>query len=157
MMDKLETLIDLLTRGELERDELAYRVARVRDAGSDAELAWLRDEGQPRLMQASLLLRLQDVLLASDQLDTLHERISDSLGEPLPPFPSDRRDFWSDDYFEWLDEIVAARGLEIMMLPDSFEDKLAALVVRREDTSRILVLADALKLIVEKSTQRRYA
>ena len=43
------------------------------------------------------------------------------------------------------------------MLPDSVDDKLAALVVRREDTPRVLVLADALKLIVEKSTQRRYA
>ena len=157
MMDKLESLIDLLTRGELERSELMRRAARVREAGADADLAWLRGEGQPRLMQASLLLRLKDFLLASDQLDTLHERISDSLGEPLPPFPSDRRDFWSDDYFEWLDEIAAVRGLEVMMLPDSFEDKLTALVVRREDVPRILVLADALQLIVEKSTQRRYA
>ena len=157
MMDKLESLIDLLTRGELERSELMRRAARVREADTDADLAWLRGEGQPRLMQASLLLRLKDFLLASDQLDTLHERISDSLGEPLPPFPSDRRDFWSDDYFEWLDEIAAVRGLEVMMLPDSFEDKLTALVVRREDVPRILVLADALQLIVEKSTQRRYA
>ena len=156
-MDKLETLIDLLTRGALDRAELARRAAGVREADQDARLAWLRDEGQPRLMQAALLLRLKDVLRISDQLDVLHERISDSLDEPLPPFPSDRRDFWSDDYFEWLDEIVAARGLEVMMLPDSFEDKLAAVVVRREDTSRILALADALKLIVEKSTQRRYA
>lgn len=156
-MDKLETLIDLLTRGELERAELARRVERVRNAANDAELAWLRGEGQPQLMQASLLLRLKDFLLVSDQLHVLHERISDSLREPLPPFPYDRRDFWSDDYFEWLDEIAAARGLEVMMLPDSIDDRLAALVVRRQDTPRILVLADALKLIVEKSTQRRYA
>ena len=157
MMDKIETLIDLLTRGELERSELTRRAERMRDAAKDPELAWLRDEGQPRLMQASLLFRLRDVLQTSDQLHVLHELISDSQDEPLPPFPSDRRDFWSDDYFEWLDEIVAARGLEVMMLPDSVDDKLVALVVRREDTQRILVLADALKLIVEKSTQRRYA
>ena len=156
-MDKLETLIDLLTRGGLEHAELARRVSSVREADKDAELAWLRDEGQPRLMQAALLLCLKDVLRTSVQLDVLHERISDGLDEPLPPFPSDRRDFWSDDYFEWLDEIVAARGLEVMMLPDSFEDRLVAVVVRRADTQRILVLADALKLIVEKSTQRRYA
>ncbi|MGO4702542.1 hypothetical protein [Dyella sp. 2RAB6] len=156
-MDKLETLIDLLTRGELERAELARRAAHVHGAANDTALAWLHDEGGPRLMQAALLLQLTDVLLTSDQLDTLHERISGSFGEALPPFPSDRRDFWSDDYFEWLDEIVAARGCEVMMLPDSFEDKLAAVVVRREDTAHILVLADALKLIVEKSTQRRYA
>lgn len=156
-MDKLESLIDLLTRGQLERAELARRVERVRNAASDAELAWLHGEGEAQLMQASLLFRLKDFLLTSDQLQLLHERISDSLDEPLPPFPADRRDFWSDDYFEWLDEVVAARGLEVMMLPDSVDDRLAALVVRREDTPRVLVLADALKLIVEKSTQRRYA
>ena len=49
------------------------------------------------------------------------------------------------------------RGFEVLMLPDVFEDELAAIVVKREDTARILSLAEELKLIVEKSTQRRYA
>ena len=108
-------------------------------------------------MQAALLLRLKDIVLTSGKLDELHERISESFDEPLPPFPSNRKDFWSEDYFEWLDETVGARGFEVLMLPDVFEDELAAIVVKREDTARILSLAEELKLIVEKSTQRRYA
>ncbi len=156
-MDKLETLIDLLTRGALERTDLAGRAAQVRDARRDPQLAWMHGDEEPRIMQAALLLRLKGIVLTSAKLDELHERISESFDEPLPPVPSDRRDFWSEDYFEWLDEIVGARDLEVMMLPDTFEDQLAAVVVKRTDTPRILALAEELKLIVEKSTQRRYA
>jgi hypothetical protein len=156
-MDKLETLIDLLTRGELDRADLSRRVALVRGAARDPDLAWMHGDEEPRIMQAALLLRLKDVVLTSGKLDALHERISDSFDEPLPPLPGDRKDFWSEDYFEWLDEIVAARGMAVMMLPDTFDDQLAAIVVKRADTARILALAEELHLIVEKSTQRRYA
>lgn len=156
-MDKLETLIDLLTRGALERADLSRRAEQVRHASRDPELIWMHGDEETRIMQAALLLRLKDVVLTSGKLDELHERISDAFDEPLPPFPSDRKDFWSEDYFEWLDEIVAIRGYAVMMLPDTFEDRLAALVIKREDMSRVLALAEELKLIVEKSTQRRYA
>jgi len=156
-MDKLETLIDLLTRGALERTELSRRYEQVRDAARDPELAWMHGDEEKHIRQAALLLRLQDVALTSGKLDELHERISESFEEPLPPFPSDRKNFWSEDYFEWLDEIVAARGYAVMMLPDSFNDELAALVIKRQDMPRVLALAEELELIVEKSTQRRYA
>ncbi|WNL44641.1 hypothetical protein RKE25_14565 [Dyella sp. BiH032] len=156
-MDKLETLIDLLTRGALERTELSRRYEQVRDAVRDPELAWMHGDEEKHIRQAALLLRLQDVALTSGKLDELHERISESFEEPLPPFPSDRKNFWSEDYFEWLDEIVAARGYAVMMLPDSFNDELAALVIKRQDMPRVLALAEELELIVEKSTQRRYA
>lgn len=156
-MDKLETLIDLLTRGALERTELSRRYEQVRDAARDPELAWMHGDEEKHIRQAALLLRLQDVALTSGKLDELHERISESFEEPLPPFPSDRKNFWSEDYFEWLDEIVAARGYAVMMLPDSFNDELVALVIRRQDMPRVLALAEELELIVEKSTQRRYA
>lgn len=156
-MDKLEALIDLLTRGALERTELSRRYEQVRDAVRDPELAWMHGDEEKHIRQAALLLRLQDVALTSGKLDELHERISESFEEPLPPFPSDRKNFWSEDYFEWLDEIVAARGYAVMMLPDSFNDELVALVIRRQDMPRVLALAEELELIVEKSTQRRYA
>ena len=156
-MDKLETLIDLLTRGALERTELSRRYEQVRDAARDPALAWMHGDEETRIRQAALLLRLKDVALTSGKLDELHERISESFEEPLPPFPSDRKNFWSEDYFEWLDEIVAARGYAVMMLPDSFNDELAALVIKRQDMPRVLALAEELELIVEKSTQRRYA
>lgn len=156
-MDKLERLIDLLTRGALNRADLSGRTARIRDARRDPALAWMHGDAEPQLMQAALLLRLKDIVLTSGKLDELHERISESFDEPLPPFPSNRKDFWSEDYFEWLDETVGVRGFEVLMLPDVFEDELAAIVVKREDTARILSLAEELKLIVEKSTQRRYA
>ena len=156
-MDNIETLIDLLTRGELDRADLSRRAAQVRGAATDPDLAWMHGDEEPRIMQAALLLRLKDFVLTSSKLDELHERISESFDEPLPPLPGDRKDFWSEDYFEWLDEIVTPRGVEVMMLPDTFEDHLAAIVVKRGDSARILALAEASKLIVEKSTQRRYA
>lgn len=156
-MDKFEELISLLARGELDRDAVAARAATMRHAREDPDLAWLRDAGEPELLQASLLAQLSDVLLVSGQLDSLHVQISSVFQPPLPGFPYDRRDFWPDDYFEWLDEVVAPRGREVMMLGGNPDDKLTAAVVRRDDTARILALADELSLIVEKSTQRRYA
>lgn len=155
-MDKLDELIGLLARGELDREAVEARAAAMRNAREDPDLAWLRDADEAELLQASLLSQLSDVLMVSDQLDDLHVRISQAFQPALPGFPYDRRDFWPDDYFEWLDEVVMPRGREVMMLGNP-EDRLAAAVVRREDTARILALAVALGLIVEKSTQRRYA
>lgn len=155
-MDKLEELIGLLARGELDREAVEARAAAMRNAREDLDLAWLRDADEAELLQASLLSQLSDVLMVSDQLDDLHVRISEAFQPALPGFPYDRRDFWPDDYFEWLDEVVMPRGREVMMLGNP-EDRLTAAVVRREDTARILALAEALGLIVEKSTQRRYA
>lgn len=155
-MDKLEELISLLARGELDHDAVAARATAMRNAREDPDLVWLRAAPEAELLQASLLSQLGDVLLVSDQLDDLHVRISQAFQPALPGFPYDRRDFWPDDYFEWLDEVVAPRGCEVMMLGNP-DDRLTAAVVRRADTARILALAKALAMIVERSTQRRYA
>lgn len=156
-MDKLEELIHLLARGELDRDAVGARAGAMRNAREDPDLAWLRDADESELLQASLLAQLSDMLLVSGQLDSLHVRISDAFQPALPGFPYDRHDFWPDDYFEWLDEVVAPRGREVMMLGGHPDDNLTSVVVRRDDTARILALAEELGLIVEKSTQRRYA
>ena len=156
-MDPLETLIDLLTCGHLEPDEVRERAANVRNAAEDPNLDWL-DEPSDDELQVAVQFQLSDFLAEGDKVDELHELIAETCEPPFPEYPHlpGAQDFSPDDYFRWLDEYLATRGAgyEWLLWGNQYDENLYALVVRREDTGRILELAAGLSLVVERSTSR---
>ena len=111
-MDQLETLIDLLTCGELEADEVRQRAANVRNAADDPDLDWLDEPSEEELMQVALQSQLSDFFAIGDKVDEVHELIADIFEPPFPeyPHPPGTPDFLPDDYFRWLDDVLAKRG-----------------------------------------------
>jgi hypothetical protein len=158
-MDKLATLIDLLTCSELEPDEVETYAAAVRGAQDDPELDWMDDPSEAELMQMALQFQLCHDFVEGDKIDEFHEQVSDIFESPLPPFPTpaNKMDFLPDDYFVWLDRLLAARpaNYELLLWGRGVDDMLRGLVVKRADTDRILELAGALDLVVERSTRRQ--
>ncbi|HZX76613.1 hypothetical protein [Lysobacter sp.] len=157
-MDQLETLIDLLTCGDLEPDEVRERAANVRNAAEDPNLDWLDEPSDDELMQVAVQFQLTDFLAEGDKVDELHEFIAETFEPPFPeyPHPPGTRDFSPDDYFRWLDDYLATRGpgYELLLWGNQYDENLYAIVVRRADTDRILELAAGLSLVVERSTSR---
>lgn len=157
-MDQLETLIDLLTCGELEADEVRQRAANVRNAADDPDLDWLDEPSEEELMQVALQSQLSDFFAIGDKVDEVHELIADIFEPPFPeyPHPPGTPDFLPDDYFRWLDDVLAKRGpgYELLLWGNQYDDNLYAIVVHRGNTDRILELAGGFSLLVERSTSR---
>lgn len=154
-MDSLNELIHLLSRRELEGENLEACVEAVRHADDNDNYDWL-DEGHER-QQYAVLAELNDWVAISDKVDELHEVITDIVFDhPLPPFPypDDNRDFPPPAYFRWLDERLAAsgKGYELLLWDHGYDDNINALVVRREDTPRILALAGTLDFPAVRAT-----
>lgn len=157
----LKELVDLLTCRELDPEELASLVASIEGAGDDPDLDWMDDPSPEELIQNAIVFKLVNHLAVGDKIDEVHEQISDFFAEPLADFPrrADGRGYRPDDYFAWLDPLLAARGkdgggYQLFLLDDSFSDQLNALLVWRKDAARVLELADELALSIEPSTQR---
>ncbi|MGN7918024.1 MULTISPECIES: hypothetical protein [Lysobacter] len=157
----LRELVDLLTCRELEPEELQSLVAAIDGAAEDPDLDWIVDPSPEELMQNALVFKLMDHIAVGDKIDEVHEQISDFFAEPLADFPrhADGRWFLPDEYFAWLDPLLAERGVdgggyELMLLEDTFSENLHALLVWRKDSARVLELATELALRIERSTQR---
>lgn len=157
----IRELVDLLTCRELEPEELQSLVAEIDGAAEDPDLAWIEDPSPEELIQNALVFKLMDHIAVGDKIDEVHEQISDFFAEPLPDFPhrADGRGFLPDEYFAWLDPLLAERGVdgggyELLLLEDTFSDNLHALLVWRKDTARVLEIATELALRIERSTQR---
>lgn len=157
----LKELVDLLTCRELDPEELASLTASIENAGDDPDLDWLDDPSSEELIQNAIVFKLVNHLAVGDKVDEVHEQISDFFAEPLADFPrrANGRGYSPDDYFAWLDPLLAERGkhgggYRLLLLDDSFSDQLNALLVWRKDTARVLELANQLGLAIESSTQR---
>ncbi|MGO1072167.1 hypothetical protein [Lysobacter sp. CA199] len=157
----LKELVDLLTCRELGPEELASLVAVIEGAADDPDLDWMEDPSPEELIQNALVFKLVDHLAVGDKVDEVHEQISDFFAEPLADFPRHENGRWylPDEYFAWLDPLLAERGKDgggyrLLLLDDSFSDQLNALLVWRKDTARVLELAGELALSIESSTQR---
>jgi len=157
----LKELIDLLTCRELDPEELASLVATIEGAADDPDLDWMDDPSPEELIQNAIVFKLVDHLAVGDKIDEVHEQISDFFAEPLADFPRHANGRWylPDEYFAWLDPLLAERGkdgggYQLFLLDDSFSDQLNALLVWRKDAARVLELARELALSIEPSTQR---
>lgn len=157
----LKELVDLLTCRELDPDELASLVATIEGAADDPDLDWMDDPSPEELIQNALVFKLVNHLAVGDKIDEVHEQISDFFAEPLADFPRHANGRWylPDEYFAWLDPLLAERGkdgggYQLFLLDDSFSDQLNALLVWRKDAARVLELARELALSIEPSTQR---
>lgn len=157
----LKELIDLLTCRELDPEELASLTASIENAGDDPDLDWMDDPSPEELIQNAIVFKLVNHLAVGDKIDEVHEQISDFFAEPLADFPryANGRGYLPDDYFAWLDPLLAARGQDgggyrLLVLDDSFSDQLNALLVWRKDTARVLQLAEELGLSIQSSTDR---
>ena len=154
-MDHLNELIHLLSRRQLEGENLEACVEAVRNADHNDDYDWL-DEGHER-QQYAVLAELNDWVAIGDKVDELHEVIADIVFDhALPPFPDhgDKQDFPPPAYFRWLDERLAAsgKGYELLLWDHGYDDNLNALVVRREDTPRILALSGTLDFPAVRAT-----
>ena len=148
----LPELIDLLTCGDLEPDDLAEVTEAVENAPEDPDYEWAEDAATA--MSLALISCLGEYTASSDKLDELHEQIRDMFADPLPDFfpatPSDdEQKFGVLAYFQWLDGELAQRGtdkggFDIVQIDDMSSDEMNMIVVYKKDTARILVLADAL-------------
>ncbi|QQP98667.1 hypothetical protein [Lysobacter enzymogenes] len=157
----LKELVDLLTCRELDAEELASLTAAIENAGDDPDLDWLDDPSPEELIQNAIVFKLVNHLAVGDKVDEVHQQISDFFAEPLADFPryANGRRYSPDDYFVWLDPLLAERGqhgggYRLLLLDDSFSEQLNALLVWRKDTARVLELAGELGLAIESSTQR---
>lgn len=160
----LKELVDLLTCRELDPKEVATLVAEIDGAAEDPDLEWMGDASPEELMQTALVFKLMEYIAVGDKVDELHEQINDFFGVPLGDYPrhADGREFLPEEYFAWLDPILAQRGkdgsgYELLLLDDSFSDELNAIVVRRPDTARVLEIAKKLELAIQPSTSRSTA
>lgn len=154
-MDHLNELIHLLSRRELSGENLEACVDAVRNADANDDYDWL-DEGHER-QQYAVVAELTDWVAVGDKVDELHEVITDIVFDhPLPPFPyhDNNEDFPPPAYFRWVDEQLAAsgEGYELVLWDHGYDDNLNVLVVRREDTPRILALAGTLDFPVVRAT-----
>ena len=147
----LKELVDLLTCRELDPEELASLTAAIENAGDDPDLDWLDDPSPEELIQNAIVFKLVNHLAVGDKVDEVHQQISDFFAEPLADFPrhANGRGYLPDDYFAWLDPLLAERGkhgggYRLLLLDDSFSDQLNALLVWRKDTARVLELASEL-------------
>ena len=84
-MDQLETLIDLLTCGHLEPDEVRERAANVRNAAEDPNLDWLDEPSDDELMQVAVQFQLTDFFAIGDKVDEVHELIAGYRKGPTGP------------------------------------------------------------------------
>ncbi|MFT4248633.1 MAG: hypothetical protein QM581_11515 [Pseudomonas sp.] len=150
----LSELIALLTGNDLQGEELAEVVACIEASPDNPELAWVDGETAAEFIQFAVVAELGDFVLIADKVDELHTLVSDQFAEPLPDFPESG--MLAEDYFRWLDGVLAARQTpwELLLWGVRFDDNLYAFVVRRGDSPRILALAEAQGLLVERATQR---
>jgi hypothetical protein len=150
----LSELITLLTCDDMQGKELADAVSRIKASPMDPELDWLEGRSEAEYMQFAVPAELGGYFAMGDKIDELHEQINEQFADPLPEFPDG---FWAAEYFEWLDEEIAARPapFEALLWGNPFDDNLYVFIVGREDTARILELAGELGLLVEPATQRR--
>jgi len=153
-------LIDLLTSHMLEpqdRDSIAREVAA---APENPEYEWARGDAAMAI-SCELLNGLGDFAATSDKIDELHEQIQDMFEDSFPEFPAaalatgtgGRIDLTA--YFAWLDQELAQRGVEqggyeAVIFDTGMDDNMSVFVVDRNDTGRIVELAGALGLRIDR-------
>jgi hypothetical protein len=145
----LPELIDLLTCGDLEPEEVAEVTEAVENAPEDPDYEWAEDPATA--MSLALISCLGEYTASSDKIDELHEQIQDMFSDPLPAFPTtdDGQYVGVLQYFQWLDGELMQRGtdkggFDIVQIDDMSSDEMNMIVVYKKDTARILELADAL-------------
>ena len=130
----------------------------ILEAPSEPEYQWFTDlHDNPKATIGFALMDWlgEDILVASDKIDELHDLISSLFRirrQPLPPFPDwyDKSKHIPKDYFAWLDHELAQRGMvenggyELLQIDGGMDENIHAVPVNRADTDRILDLGHIL-------------
>lgn len=155
--EKLIELIELLTCGEVEQDEIEASADAVLEAQDDPELEWVHEmePSDEQFMQIALMFELSSFFAEGDKIDEFHEQVSEFFKNPLPdfPYPANKNDFLPRDYFKWLDGLLAARdpAFTLLLMDNRIDDMLHGILVRRATSDRVLELAEELGLTIERS------
>ena len=153
-MEPLHELLYLLSCRVLEGDELDARVEAVHAADTNDDYDWMDDALERR--EFAVQSELSEWVAIGDKVDELHELISDSFDDPLPPYPyhDDKGDFPPSAYFRWLDGVLApcGPGYELLLWNNPYDENLHALAVHRADMPRVLELSHALGFSPSRAT-----
>lgn len=158
-------LIDLLSCHMLEPQERNAIARRVAAAPDDPEYDWTRTDADATVACAyELRYALEDFAATSDKIDEVHEQIQDMFDDGFLDFPDEavvpgsggRVDL--DAYFAWLDAELAGRGTEkggygAVIFDTRADDNMSVFIVERNDTDRIVQLANELGLRIQRPLQ----
>ena len=152
--EKLVELIGLLTCGQVEQDEIEASAEAVLEAQDDPEFDWVHEMGasDEQFMQIALMFELSGFFAEGDKIDEFHAQVSEFFKQPLPDHPREA-DLSAEDYFEWLDGVLATRdpAFALMLMNNGMDDMLHGILVRRSTSERVLALAAELAIEIEPS------
>ncbi len=147
----LSELFELLTSGLLEAQDLQTALS---EFDTEVTSALQYGCGEPMALAASLKFALANHCATGDKLDELHEQVVEMFGGELPDFPVSSPKMTTPDYFRWLDTNLTNwsedGGYEALSLDGHGGEDLCLFAVRRQDTDRVLHLAQTLGLRIER-------
>jgi len=148
----LTELVNLLTNGALDSDELDEIAEQISAAPSDPYYEWTGGDDTIAIA-CELVEELEEFAATSDKIDELHEQIQDMFDADFPDFPFGQANAPIDllSYFDWLDAELAQReagqGRYVAICLDSgADDRLSVFLVYAKDQERVLALAHGLGL-----------
>lgn len=148
----LTELVNLLTNGALDADELDEIVEQIAAAPEDPYYDWTGGDDTIAIA-CELAEALDDFAATSDKIDELHEQIQDMFDDDFPDFPFDQPNAPVEllAYFDWLDAELAQREAgqdryAAICLDTGADDRLTVFLVYAKDQERVVTLANQLGL-----------
>jgi hypothetical protein len=115
---------------------------------SKNDLFWLVDSDPYSVINFVLPLELSDISIFGDKIDEIHEEMRSSR-EWLSEFPYEK-ELDSDEYFKWIDNLLAEHNEEIVQIGDTGGDALTLFLINKNNTERIFELASKFNLKYSK-------
>jgi hypothetical protein len=157
----------LTISSELSPIEIAEALEYVNSAPTNLEYRYILEHVNEATILKSLLrttavvdwLDDEGLVAKSDKLDEFHDRICDLFEDELPPFSTwwdNSPDRTNIDYYAWLDDLVAKLGdkehggYELLSIDPGRDDNQHAIVVDRNNTTKILLLSRALSIRIDR-------